>query len=63
MKCETKHCHNEVPKDNIKRICAYMIDERTLNSLHGYNNTPDCSCCNICRDKCHQGLFENEENE
>jgi len=56
MKCES--CNNEVPVDNIGRVCAYQIDD-----VLDHTGTITCNCCDECRNKCHEGLFENQKED
>lgn len=56
LKCDNDGCENEVPEDNIDRVCAYQLDHDTPNQ--DFRGLPTCNCCNKCRDLCHEGLFE-----
>lgn len=55
MKCD--YCESEVPEENIDRVCAYQI-EIGVGHDGDYTNYPCCNCCVLCRQKCHEGLFE-----
>lgn len=61
MICETPGCKHEVPDENIDRICAYQLDDVVATSRHGYKNYPVCSCCNQCRQVCHDGAINPQE--
>ena len=52
MKCENEDCVNQVPKENIERVCAGNTDHLVETSSHGYNNYRTCTCCDKCRDGC-----------
>lgn len=54
MKCDS--CMEEVPEDNINRVCAYQLEENCLD----YKGALTCNCCDKCRNYCHEGLFEDD---
>lgn len=63
MDCENCNTEN-IPEDNIQRVCAYQIDHEVELGHKGYWGAIFCDCCDNCRQLCHEGLFEdnNEEN-
>lgn len=44
---------------NIGHLCAYQMTEDTVLNAQGWLF---CTCCDACRQECHNGLFENDEN-
>lgn len=59
MTCE--NCGADIPEDNVDRVCAYQVDYDTC--APDYKGAITCNCCDSCRNKCHEGLFENQKEE